>query len=106
MHLRNRPVYYCKDGQRTPVYYTVDARDLENQGWVREEAEAPAAEPEFEKVTLEVKVPAEPEAEESPDFELMTRADLLKYAEERGVDLRNNASKAELLEACKQIGNG
>lgn len=95
MHLRNFPHYYVKDGERVAVYYTADARDLTAMGWKREEAakpQAPAEEPRAEAV----------ESEEV-DLELLTRVELLKYAADRGVDLPNNAVKAELIEACSKL---
>lgn len=112
MHLRNFPHYYIKDGERIAVYYTADARDLKAQGWKREEALSGAAKKSKEaKEAKQVaaveaeKIEAILEVEDEPgtDFEFMTRTELLKYAADRGIDLPNNALKAELIEACKKL---
>jgi len=44
----------------------------------------------------------EPMAEEG-DLDKMTKAELLDYAMDHGVDLPNNDLKAEILAACKEI---
>lgn len=113
MHLRNFPHYYIKGDERVAVYYTADARDLQAQGWKREETlkgaakqskEAKEAKQATEAVTEKIEVTVEEDAElEAVDFEFMTRTELLKYALDRGVDLPNNALKAELVEACKKL---
>lgn len=41
-----------------------------------------------------------------PDFDSFTKAELLEYALSRGVDLRNNAPKAEILAECKERFGG
>jgi len=105
MHLRNYPQYFVKDGERIAVYYTADARDLKAQGWKPEETK-PAAKPEPEPKPEEIKVEVvadEPTGDGEPEFEFMTKPELLAYALERGVDLPNNALKAELIEACKKL---
>jgi hypothetical protein len=43
---------------------------------------------------------------QAPALESLTRVELLQYALDRGVDLPNNALKAELLKSCKEIKNG
>lgn len=43
MYLRQRPTYYVKGSERFAAHYTVQARDLEAQGWVKEEEQKPAA---------------------------------------------------------------
>ena len=114
MHLPGYPVYYVKDGKRRAVYYTAEARDLKAMGWKPEEAPkapevkpAPKAEaksaPKPEVIKPEVVIEDATEEGELPDFEFMTRTELLKYAMDRGVDLPNNALKAELVEACKKL---
>lgn len=107
MHLRNYPQYFVKDGERIAVYYTADARDLKAQGWKPEETKKPAPEPvkpaaKPEKIEAELVIEEEPESPK-PEFEFMTRTELLAYALERGVDLPNNSLKAELVEACKKL---
>jgi hypothetical protein len=106
MHLPGYPVYYVKDGKRRAVYYTAEARDLKAMGWKLEEApKAPEAKPTPKPEVIKPEVVIEDAAElgELPDFEFMTRTELLKYAMDRGVDLPNNALKAELVEACKKL---
>lgn len=103
MHLRNYPQYFVKDGERIAVYYTADARDLKALGWKPESAPAqPEAAPKTEEVKVDVVI-EEPEVDGKPEFEFMTRSELLAYALERGVDLPNNSLKAELIEACKKL---
>jgi hypothetical protein len=133
MHLHGYPKYYVKDGKRRAVYYTADARDLTASGWRPEEekqaaatkpakttkpapapprVEAPTSAPEpVEKIEVEVVEgptnEAEPKGtEDLPDFEFMTKPELLEYAMRRGVDLPNNALKAELVKACRELANG
>lgn len=113
MHLPGYPVYFVKDGKRRAVYYTAEARDLKAMGWAPEEdlkvevksqpkQEVAASKP--EAIKPEVVVESTPQEDgELPDFEFMTRSELLKYAMDRGVDLPNNALKAELVEACRKI---
>lgn len=123
MHLRGYPKYYVKDGKRRPVYYTADARDLVATGWTPEEeksaklekpvaAPAPKKKPApVEKIEIEVVEDIAPESESKateslPDFEFMTKPELLEYAMDRGVDLPNNALKAELVKACRNLADG
>lgn len=115
MHLRNYPQYFVKDGERIAVYYTADARDLRALGWEPEQSakqelkpapkvELAQSEVEVEVEKLEVELIEENQVEsEKPEFEFMTRVELLAYAEKRGVDLPNNALKADLVEACKKL---
>lgn len=123
MHLRGYPKYFLKGGKRRAVYYTAEAAELLTLGWtpeeeaVKEKAEpktesAPATEvkPEPEKVEVEV-VEDEPgdeqepaTASELPNFDFMTKAELLQYALDRGADLSSNTLKAELVEACRKLG--
>lgn len=87
MYLRERPTYYVKGSERFAAYYTVQARDLEAQGWVKESEAKP------EPVKQETK-----KAESAPE---PTRAELLKSLKEQGVDVPSNATKAELVELSK-----
>ena len=60
---------------------------------------------------IEVEIVADPFSTPQPtenkvtDFDFLTRPALLKYALDRGVDLPNNALKADLVKACKEIQN-
>jgi hypothetical protein len=128
MHLQGYPKYYTKDGRRRPVYYTADARDLTAMGWKPEESksakvdkaekvlktdkpaevETPSA---VEKIEVEV-VEDEPKGvtakqeSELPDFEFMTKPELLEYASQRGVELPINTLKSELVKTCRNLVNG
>ena len=55
MYLRQRPTYYVKGSERCAAYYTVQARDLEAQGWIQEEDAKPAPknEPKKQEVSVE-----------------------------------------------------
>lgn len=134
MHLQGYPKYYIKDGRRRPVYYTSDARDLTAMGWKPEEskpskvskvektlkadkpvtAETPKpaeAQSVVEKIDVEV-VEDEPEGavikqeSELPDFEFMTKTELLEYASQRGTELPINTLKSELVKTCRNLANG
>ena len=105
MHLRKFPHYYVKDGERRAVFYSVEARDLRSLGWEREDLVAVKAEASAEPEAAD-ETETEPETEqtaEKPNFDFMTKVELLEYALDRGVDLPNNALKAELIEACKAL---
>lgn len=108
MHLRDFPHTYTKAGEAPrQVYYTVEARELREDGWVRDEKAAPEPDP----VEDEVQAPGGEDEDEDEDtsepivgdidFEAMTKRQLLEYAKDRGVDLPDNALKAELIESCK-----
>jgi hypothetical protein len=123
MHLKNRPVYFVKDGNRRAVYYSVDARELAQDGWVIEQSTpTPTVPPEANLV--QPKPDQEPTgvadiqgstgiiAEESviepaepvePDLNGMTRAELMEFAEANGIEFKSNAPKADILEACKEF---
>lgn len=106
MHLNDYPHYYVKNGERVAVYFTGEARDLRQSGWVREKPEALKKEAPAKKEVITEKVEVvidEPETDGEVDFEFMTKPELLAYAMQRGVDLPNNALKADLVEACKKL---
>jgi hypothetical protein len=44
MHLPNLPTIYTKNGEERKVFFTVQARELAEMGWVEKGTEAPAAE--------------------------------------------------------------
>jgi hypothetical protein len=109
MHLPGYPHYYVKDGQRRPVYYTAEVRDLRASGWAPEEAVKAEVKPEPARLPMqqEALVPElviDEEAEQGlPAFEFMTKAELIKYATARGVELDSTSLKADLITACKEI---
>lgn len=112
MHLKDYPQYYVKGSERRAVYFTGDARDLRSQGWHKEEPkaapqEAPPAEAKVslikpEKVEVDVII-EEPQPKDLPDFDFMTKVELLSYAMDKGVDLPNNMLKADLVAECKRL---
>jgi hypothetical protein len=112
-HLEKMPTYFVKGEERRAAYYTVQARELLAKGFVEEGAEPnkpiKAHEPKPVPETLvEVGVDAfEPDAikaEGSEDnLEEMTKAELLAFAMERGVDLPNNDRKADILAECRKL---
>lgn len=125
MHLRDYPQYFVKGDKRRAVYYTVDASALLALGWKREEgiqeeplkeAEAktkivPVAEPgpEPEKIEIEIVEEKQPEiaiqepSKELPDFEFMTKNELIKFAAEHGETLSVASLKSDLVDACKKL---
>jgi hypothetical protein len=109
MHLKERPTYFVKNGVRKPVYYSVDARQLIENGWEEEGKSKPKAkQPEpviEEKVEL---LPYEPAKEEIQETSLdeMTKAELVEYAEENEIEIDPYSLKSVILEACKAGSNG
>ena len=107
---RNHCEWMTKDGRRKKVCWSADKRDKLAHGWVKEGDGKPFVEPEPKKlpeIAVEVGTDAyELEAkvdEPSDSLDQMTKAELLEYAMEHGVDLPNNDRKSEILEACKEI---
>lgn len=126
MHLQGYPKYYIKNGKRRAVFHTAEVRDLVALGW-KPEAKVVAVQEKVEK-PIEVKAVAKEEVATAevveaelvdnepvpqqevqtkrlPDFEFMTKVELLQYAMDRGVDLPNNVLKAELVKACRELEN-
>ena len=124
MHLRGYPKYYVKNGKRRAVYYTSEVRDLTALGWRPEGDSTPvekpakkvaakpatelAPEPVAEKIEIEVVeektlAPELASTEELPDFEFMTKPELIEYAAECGETLQPNSLKADLVAACKKL---
>lgn len=111
-HLRKLPTYFVKDGVRRPAYYTIQARELRDRGYVEEGEKAQAAKPIERLPEIVNEVGAEPfDSTESltepladnEDLDSMTKAELLDYAMDRGVDLPNNDLKSQILSACKEL---
>lgn len=104
MHLKNRPTYFVKNGIRKPVYYSVDARQLIDNGWI-EEGSSVTPEPAKEaSVTMpEPKEEAAPEPVAEVNLEDMTRAELVKFAEANDVEFKSYGTKSEILEACSKL---
>lgn len=113
-HLKKLPTYFVKGDKRRAAYYTIQARELRAKGYVEEGGEKAEPVNLLEKRQPEIvnEVGAEPyDSTESltepmadeEDLDGMTKAELLDYALERGVDLPNNNLKSEILAACKEI---
>jgi len=120
MHLKKLPTYYVKGDDRRAAYYTIQARELIEAGYVEEGVEADSPEaaaiktPEPLERQPEVVVEAGADAFDSTDsltepmaaenaLEEMTKAELLDYAMEHGHDLKNALPKAEIFKLCKEI---
>lgn len=114
MHLKNRPTYFVKDGKRKAAFYTVYARELIEAGWVPEEKASVVAaqevkatkEPEPAKVKEPIVEPAPTEEATTVNLDDMTRAELVEFAEANDIEFKSYASKADILEACKEFSNG
>ena len=109
-HLDKLPTYFVKDGERRAAYYTIQARELRDAGYVEEGEKAVAAKPIDRLPEIVNEVGAEPfDSTESltepvaETLEEMTKAELLDWALEKGHDLKNNAPKAEIFAQCKEI---
>ena len=109
-HLKKLPTYFVKGDERRAAYYTIQARELRAAGYVEEGEKAVAAKPVERQPEIVVEVGAEPyDSTESltesiaETLEEMTKAELLDWALERGVDLPNNDKKADIFAACKEI---
>ena len=111
-HLDKLPTYFVKDGERRAAYYTIQARELRNEGWVEEGEKAVAKKPLERQPEIVVEAGAsaydsveslqEPMGEDEK-LEDMTKAELLDWALEKGHDLRNADPKAEIFAQCKEI---
>jgi hypothetical protein len=124
MYIPDFPVYFIKGNRRKAVYHSAIARELQATGWVQEGAtsdikDAPTAvsnnEPsEAAGDTADISEPeSEPEPEAEPviqefeiDLDSMTKAQLIQFAETFAIEFKSTASKAELLDLCKQAVNG
>lgn len=112
MHLRKLPTWFVKGSERRAAYYTIQARELRDAGFV-EEGEKAAVQKPIEKQP-EIIVEAGGTAYDSTDslqepqsdgetIEEMTKAELLDWALEKGHDLKNASPKAEIFAKCKEI---
>lgn len=108
-HLAKLPTYFVKGDDRRAAYYTIQARELLEAGYIEEgekakPAPAPKPVPEvvveagFDAFDMETKLEVEEE-----NLDEMTKAELLDYAMERGHDLKNALPKSEILKLCKEI---
>ena len=109
-HLKKLPTYFVKGDKRRAAYYTIQARELREAGYVEEGAKATVHKPAERQPEIVVEVGAEPyDSTESltepmgESLEEMTKAELLDWALKHGVDLPNNDRKAEIFAACKEI---
>jgi len=112
-HLKKLPTYFVKGDKRRAAYYTIQARELREAGYVEEGEKAVAAKPIERQPEIVNEVGAEPyDSTESltepmaESLEEMTKAELLDWALDRGHDLPNNDLKAEIFAKCKEIEAG
>ena len=113
-HLKKLPTWFIKEGERRrSAYFTVQARELRQAGYVEEGEKAVAHQPIERQPEIVVEVGAEPfDSTESltepmaEDLEGMTKAELLDWAMDMGHDLPNNALKSEIFAQCKEIEAG
>ena len=109
-HLDKLPTWFVKGDERKAAYYTIQARELRAKGYVEEgEKAAPAPQPKPQPEIVN-EAGAEPyDSTESlteplgESLEEMTKAELLDWALDHGVDLPNNDRKADIFKACKEI---
>ena len=112
-HLKKLPTWFVKDGaRRRPAYYTIQARELREAGYVEEGEKAVAKKPieRQPEILVEVGTTAydstdalqEPQSD-GETLEEMTKAELLDWAMEQGHDLKNALPKAEIFALCKEI---
>ena len=111
-HLDKLPTWFVKADERRAAYYTIQAREFRAEGFVEEGEKAVAAKPVERLPEIVNEVGAEPydstesltePMAEEDDLDSMTKAELLDWALEHGVDLPNNDRKAEIFAACKEI---
>jgi hypothetical protein len=120
MHLNNRPVYFVKGSRRKAAYYTVHMRELIADGWTQEQeisSQPEAIAPEHVASTvpesLEEAIPFESteeelieEEEQVKGIDQMTKAELIVFAQSKGVEFKQYATKSDIIEACLAAQNG
>lgn len=106
-HLAKLPTYFVKNGDRRAAYYTVQARELLEAGYVEEGEKAkpaPAPKP-IPEIVVEAGIDAfDMEAKlefEEDDLDAMTKIELMDYADEHEIEYKPAMSKAEILKLCK-----
>ena len=111
-HLDRLPTWFVKGDERRGAYYTIQARELREDGWVEEGEKAKAHKPVDQLPEIVVEAGAEPfdstesltePLAEEEALEDMTKAELLDWAMDRGHDLKNALPKAEIFAQCKEI---
>jgi hypothetical protein len=114
-HLEKLPTYFVRGDERRAAYYTIQARELLEQGFVEEDGDNEIIAANIHKplpeIVAEVGVDAFDDDADVLSLEgdelldAMTKAELLEYALEHGVDLKNTLPKAQILAACKELGD-
>ena len=111
-HLDKLPTWFVKGDERRGAYYTIQARELEADGWTEEGLKAKAHKPLDRLPEIVVEAGAEPydstesltePLAEEEALEDMTKAELLDWAMDQGHDLKNALPKAEIFAQCKEI---
>lgn len=113
MHLEKRPTYFVKNGVRKPVYYTVDARQLAEAGWVPEENKPNPIKPIDEPVAVAINEPIDKQQEPDSESEEsaaklsdMTKVELVEFAKERNIQIDPYALKSTVLETIEAAIGG
>lgn len=108
MHLDKRPTYFVKNGVRKPVYYSVDARQLAEAGWVPEGSAqvesikvAGGAEPAVEVEEFELESESE-----AVDLAGMTKSELTEFAKKQNIEVDVYALKSTILETIEAALGG
>ena len=114
MLLRKRPTYFVKGDDRRRAFYTVQARELIERGYVEEGTDTPDT-PQKPDKTPEVPVIAGEDAYETVssvleedvevDLKSLKKADLVEYAESLGIDVQAGWLKADLIAAIEGLDN-
>ena len=111
-YLKKLPTWFVKGDSRRAAYYTIQARELSEAGYVSEDEKVEVRKPIERQPEIVVEAGGtaydstdslqEPQAEES-DLDGMTKAELLDWAMDNDQDLKNSLPKAEILSLCKEI---
>ena len=114
-YLKKLPTWYVKGDSRLAAYYSVQAREFSEAGYVEEGEKVEIRKPIEKQPEIVVEAGGtaydsldslqEPQAEED-DLDGMTKAELLDWAMDNGQDLKNSLPKAEILAACKELEAG
>jgi hypothetical protein len=110
-HLEKLPTYFVRGDERRAAYYTIQARELLEDGWHEEggddEVVAAKVGAPLPEIVVEAGVDAYDDdseiAETEESLHEMTKQELLDYAMEHGVDLKNSLPKSEVLRLCLEI---
>ena len=112
MHLDRMPLIMVRGTETRRAFYTVQKSEWEKEGFAVSDETAPeekssktgpAPEKAVEAGGNAFEVQDEDEEDYEEVLEAMTKNELLEFALENGIDLKNNQPKSQILEACKEI---